>query len=407
MSEAAVPDPDTATPAEPPAITARFKGLRTQLFALLLRGYLLLVPTLGIYRFWLITQKRRYYWSRTRLGDDALEYTGTATEILFGFVVAIAIFVPFYMFFFYIGTQTQTVAQIGLVVALLALFLLSGFALFRSRRYRLTRTLWRGIRFHQTGSAWAYAFMRLGWYLLTALTVGLAFPFMAASLFRYRYNNTWYGDRQVTFEGSWKQLAGPYYAVWVLLVALMVATVVAFAGAYGGASAGLVLSGLTVLAGLAAIPFIMARERTRFTSSIRIGEAPVSLHIRARALIGMYLIYVLVLLAVASVAATGVAYLVQGSIAVSADFGVDFGAIASAFERSSWLTVAAFAAAYLLIIATLAMVAELFIGLTFWKMVVKRLKIANPESLDTVRARGERAPAIGEGLADALSSGGY
>lgn len=407
MSEPAGSVSEAAATAEPPVMTARFKGLRPQLFGLLLRGYVLLVPTLGIYRFWLITQKRRYYWSRTRLGDDALEYTGTATEILFGFLVAIAIFVPFYMFFFYIGTQTPTVALIGLVAALLALFLLSGFALFRSRRYRLTRTLWRGIRFHQTGSAWAYAFMRLGWYLLTALTLGLTFPFMAASLFRYRYNNTWYGDRQVSFDGSWKQLAGPFYGVWALLAVLVAASIAAFVDAFGGAIAGLTVSSLTVLVGLAAIPYISARERTRFTSRIRIGDAPVSLHIRARALIGMYLVYALVLLAVALVAATAVAYVVSGSFAISTDFGVDFGAILSAFEQSSWLTVAAFAAAYLLAIATLAMVAELFIGLTFWRMVVTRLKIANPESLDTVRARGERAPAIGEGLADALGSGGY
>lgn len=388
-------------------MTGAFRGLRTQLFGLLLRGYLLLVPTLGIYRFWLITQKRRFYWSRTRLGGDALEYTGTATEILFGFLVAIAIFVPFYMFFFYIGTQTQTVAQIGLIAALLALFLLSGFALFRSRRYRLTRTLWRGIRFHQTGSAWAYAFMRLGWYLLTALTLGLAFPFMAASLFRYRYNNTWYGDRQVTFEGSWRQLAGPFYAVWALLAVLIVASAAAFADAFGGAAAGVVLSGLTAVVGLCAIPFIMARERTRFTSRVRIGEAQVGLHIRARALIGMYLVYVLVLLAVALGVAMAVGYLVYGGFAVSADYGVDFGEVLRAFERSSWLTVGTFVIAYLLVVATLSLVAELFIGLTFWKMVVARLTIARPESLDSVRARGEQAPAIGEGLADALGSGGY
>ena len=42
------------------------------------------------------------------------------------------------------------------------------FALFRARRYRLTRTIWRGVRFWMTGSGWNYAFRWLGWGCLAA-----------------------------------------------------------------------------------------------------------------------------------------------------------------------------------------------------------------------------------------------
>ena len=399
MSDAAAPPPA--------AIAGRFTGLRTRLLAILLRGYLLLVPTLGIYRFWLVTQKRRFLWSHTRLGDNALEYVGTAAEILFGFLVAIAIFVPIYLFFLYIGTQTETVARIGGVAALLAIFLLFGFAQFRSRRYRLTRTLWRGIRFNQSGSALRYALMRFGWYLLTALTLGLAYPFMSASLFRYRYVNTWYGDRQVTFHGSWRDIAGPFYTIWIMFA--LAAGLSGFAVATGGGGPWTAVgAGLAAaLVALLAFPYITARERTRFTSKIAIGDSPVGLQIRARALVGMYLVYLLMLL----VAAAGVGLLftwaVFGRVVITNDFDFDPAAVLAVFGDSGFLTILAIAAVYLGTIGILSLVAELFLGFTFWRMAVSRLTIANPGSLDTVRAGAGASRAIGEGIADALGSGGY
>ena len=36
--------------------------------------------------------------------------------------------------------------------------LLGHYAVYRARRYRLSRTVYRGVRFHQEGSAWRYAF---------------------------------------------------------------------------------------------------------------------------------------------------------------------------------------------------------------------------------------------------------
>ena len=40
-------------------VPVRFTGTRGELGGMLLRGYVLLVPTIGLYRFWLTTWKRR------------------------------------------------------------------------------------------------------------------------------------------------------------------------------------------------------------------------------------------------------------------------------------------------------------------------------------------------------------
>ena len=78
----------------------RFLGTRHAYWRLLIRGALLLMVTLGIYRFWLATDVRRFLWSNTEVAGETLEYTGTPFELLIGFLMAVAILVPVYAGFF-------------------------------------------------------------------------------------------------------------------------------------------------------------------------------------------------------------------------------------------------------------------------------------------------------------------
>jgi uncharacterized membrane protein YjgN (DUF898 family) len=86
-----------AAPAAPAGTgTARFVGNEAHYWRLMIRGAVLLLFTLGIYRFWLATDQRRFLWANTEIAGDALEYAGTARELLVGFLVAIAVLVPIY-----------------------------------------------------------------------------------------------------------------------------------------------------------------------------------------------------------------------------------------------------------------------------------------------------------------------
>ena len=64
------------------------------LVPLAIKGHLLTLITLGIYRFWYLTNLRRFFWSHTRVHDSALEYTGRGMEIFIGFLIAMAVVVP-------------------------------------------------------------------------------------------------------------------------------------------------------------------------------------------------------------------------------------------------------------------------------------------------------------------------
>src|SRR5688572_7198536 len=148
-----------------------FTGTRSDLFGLLTQGYLLMVPTIGIYRFWVTTAKRRFYWQNTVIDGEPLEYSGTALQLLIGFRFAVAFFLPMYIAFFYLSTQAPGVALTGYAVVVAVIWFFMGYAIYRARDFRLSRTLWHGIRFNQHGSAWNYAIRRFLWSLAMVATL--------------------------------------------------------------------------------------------------------------------------------------------------------------------------------------------------------------------------------------------
>ncbi|RUT31110.1 DUF898 family protein [Arsenicitalea aurantiaca] len=393
---------------------AEFTGTRSQLLGILLTGYLLLVPTLGIYRFWVVTWKRRFYWHNTIIGGEPLEYTGTALQLLIGFLFALGFFLPLYILFFYLSTQAPQVIVLGYAGVGVVLWFLAGYAIYRARDFRLSRTLWRGIRFDQRGSAWVYALRRFGWTLAMIVTLGLAYPFMAADLWRYRYAHSWYGDRRFGFSGSWRQLALPYYGTYFLVAALVVAGFV-FLGADGATrlealempSPGAL--GIWALAALVAglgYYRYRARELSAMFSAVSLGEARLAMRIRGRSLMLMTLSYgfwVVVVLGVLLIAVIAAIMVLDPGDMPDPETAFD---IRSALG-GGWLAIAGLVGGYLGVLATLSLLGELIFGLGFWRLVVRGATIENLDSLATVRAAPEDRSLAGEGLADALNVGAY
>ena len=68
--------------------------------------------------------------------------------------------------FFLVALDLGPLGQLSGVIAFAALGLIGQYAIYRARRYRLTRTIYRGVRFHQSGSAWRYAFCAVFWWSL-------------------------------------------------------------------------------------------------------------------------------------------------------------------------------------------------------------------------------------------------
>jgi len=132
--------------------------------------------------------------------------------LLIGFLIALAIIVPIYLAFFLAGLEARADQGFCHFPLLAFLYVFGQFAIFRARRYRLTRTVWRGVRFWMSGSGWAMPARAALWGLLTILTLGLLLPWREEALERYKMQNSYYGDLQGSFEGrgwsSFKRAGG-------------------------------------------------------------------------------------------------------------------------------------------------------------------------------------------------------
>src|SRR3712207_4967279 len=129
----------------------RFTGSWREYLPIAATNVLLVVVTLGVYRFWASARERRYLWSRTHVIDDTLEWTGTGKEMFFGFLMVMAVMLPFFLFIQLLFPALVARGKEGAAAGLFTLFYLGivvliGFARFRALRYRLSRTWWHGIR---------------------------------------------------------------------------------------------------------------------------------------------------------------------------------------------------------------------------------------------------------------------
>ena len=394
-----------------------FAADRGELLGIMVRGYLGMLPTLGLYRFWMVTAKRRFYWSHTEVDGDALEYTGNARQLLIGFLMAVVVFVPVYGLFFFLSTQSSDLLLIGYCIVGVVLWFLIGYAIYRSRDFKLSRTLWRGIRFDQKGSAMGYALRRFGWSVLMVLTIGLVYPFMAGNLWSYRYRNTWFGDRQFSFTGSWRTVAGPYYAIYGIAAAIVIG-----AGAdliarndYVMVKDSLVPNWPIWLAGTAwclliyfGVYFYRAREISRMFSSIRIGDCAVTVVVRGRDMFAQFMLYGAALSGALTTFATVFGIIIASILApLLAKGGTPHTADLARIVQGSVLNFVVLLLGYLALLATLAILAEVVLGFGYWKLVARHATITDIDSLKSVRAGPEDQSLVGEGIASALNLGAY
>lgn len=196
-----------------------FTGLGWDFFGIWLMNFVLSILTLGIYSFWGRTNIRRYLWQSTRYKDEAFEYTGTGGELFIGFLIVVfVVLLPLSAVNFFVQIYTQ---QGNFWVAgpleggtYLVILFLVGIAVHRVRRYRLSRTLWRGIRGALGGSSLRYAAYYFGYFLLNILSLGLTYPYTTVRLWGLLANDTWLGSGRFSFAASAKPLYKPFMVMW-------------------------------------------------------------------------------------------------------------------------------------------------------------------------------------------------
>ncbi len=203
---------------------------RPGLFWLSIKNFLLGLVTLTIYRFWGKTAVRRHVWSSIRINGEPLEYTGTGKELFLG---ALIIFLLLILPLITLVTTLQIMlgedhwaTLLTQFVLVFIGFLLWGMAIYRARRYRLSRTLWRGIRGTLTGSSWSFSLLYFGAMLLRSMTLGWSTPAMNLNIQKRLIGEMEFGSTPFRFGG----VAGPLYSRYALCwfgAPLLIAIIVA------------------------------------------------------------------------------------------------------------------------------------------------------------------------------------
>ncbi|MCA1654181.1 MAG: YjgN family protein [Sphingomicrobium sp.] len=214
-----------------------FTGSWREYLPIALSNALLTVVTLGVYRYWAAARQRRYLWSRTIVIDDPLEWTGTGKEMFIGFLVVMAVLLPFFLFFQFAFPAMVARGKAGAAGGIFTLFYigiiyLGGLARFRALRYRLSRTWWHGIRGGSDEPGWNYGGEYLGRIALSAMTMWVMFPWAAVRLWNGRWNQMSFGSlpfvATLTTEGLKRRWAAIYL---IPLAMLVVGGIVAAIGA--------------------------------------------------------------------------------------------------------------------------------------------------------------------------------
>jgi uncharacterized membrane protein YjgN (DUF898 family) len=308
----------------------------------------------------------------------------------------------------------------------LALAVLGQYAVYRARRYRLTRTIYRGLRFHQAGSAWRYAACAMFWWSLTILTFGLAYPWKESQLERFKMRNTYYGDLAGRFEGKGLSLFLRGLPMWLLVFVPIAAAITALiqsfdwraladAAAQGGDDVlGRVegsnpdLAGAIVFAMLSTgaalciaallYPAFQAITLRWWTSGLRFGEFEIRSKLRMAHVYGAYVRFVWysVMFGLAAGLLSIPAFILAGYLTGGSDASTGRELLASLVLLGGYVVIA----------LGYSTIYRATVQLSLWRIGVESLELKGLAALAKVKATGTPSSALGEGLADALNVGG-
>ena len=341
-----------------------------ELLAITLTNTFFQILTGGIYYFWGRTRKRRYLWSHTTYREERFEYTGTPWELFRGYVLAMGLFIPLVLGWQFVAEAFATELVIvapGMLLFYGALGFLWGFAQFSSRRYLLSRTRWRSIRFGLMGSALRHGGLAVGFGLLAILTLGLATPWLRNRLRAHMLFNAWFGDLRLTYTGRDAAMLPRFLVLWVY--------------------------GLLAVIGAGSLQFFLLSTITPGQIDPNGGFPP--------QILGILVVYVGVLIPAIW---AGWAWYLAGELRYVVQH-TTLGAIRLQLDIPTWPFV------WLFTVNIIAMGLSLgtafpWVAIRTLRFVTKHFEMLDPLDVDNIAQHPAEVPAIGEGMAEALDMGG-
>jgi uncharacterized membrane protein YjgN (DUF898 family) len=286
--------------------------------------------------------------------------------------------------------------------------------------------VFRGLRLHQTGSAWLYAVYSMLWWAVVFATLGLAYPWAQASLERYKMRHTFYGTARGRFAGAGTTLFLRGILMWVVVVGPLLVGLLFAAGTInwgalleaieqGGEnvigriesaspSFGTALVFLTsaafwsFFAAWLLYPAFQALVLRWWTSGLRFDSMAATSRLRTGQMYGLYLRFM--------------GYSLVFGLIVGVAAGFVFGIFHSLFQLIGGGSLAeaggvvAGVISYVIVMLGYSTIYQVIVKMRLWKLSFETAELSGLEALESVKAAGVPSSAFGEGLADALDVGG-
>jgi uncharacterized membrane protein YjgN (DUF898 family) len=267
------------TDEEVPALRFAFTGRAGEYFGIWIVNLLLSVVTLGIYSAWAKVRTKRYFYGNTKLDGSAFDYLATPVQILKGRLIAFA-------FFFAYALCTASMPSLSWVFAV-AILVLTPWAIVRSRAFNAAMTRYRNVRFGFDGNVAEAAKLYVLMPVLSMLTAGLIWPYVAERMDRFLATNSRYGTTGFTFDAK----TSVYYSIYGVAVLFGVIAAILYGTAFIAtvADAGInpeevdlsiflglqplhyLMIGIAVLLGLVGFVYLTVNLQNYRVSSTRIG----------------------------------------------------------------------------------------------------------------------------------------
>lgn len=207
-----------------------YHGTGGELFGLMFVNSLLTIVTAGIYSFWGRTKIRQYMYTQTEVADDRFAYHGTGAELFKGWLKAAGIL---FLLFVALGVAVailapepdpavppgqQPVFFLIQMIYTVIIAVLVNIAINGARRYRLSRSSWRGIRLAYAGRWQEFLALNLKGGLLTSLTLTLYLPYFRNQSREFLTNNSRFGSLRFAYDGEGGALFPSYLTSLLLAI---------------------------------------------------------------------------------------------------------------------------------------------------------------------------------------------
>ncbi|MCZ8342049.1 MAG: DUF898 family protein [Leptospira sp.] len=182
------------------------------LFVIMLKNIFLTIVTLGIYSFWAKTNVQKFIAENIEWAGERLSFHGSGKERFIGFLKAALILIGLYAFNLaitylvsflpipYLSSIVSVVLTLAVFLALVPVIVVGG------TKYITSRTGYRNLRFGFDGKILEVAKIYAKGILLTAITLGIYYPWFYVEKEAYLKSKTRYGNTNFGFQADGQEM---------------------------------------------------------------------------------------------------------------------------------------------------------------------------------------------------------